>query len=98
MRISQPHHRVANASSSKPQTNGRKAEVKKLLDVLPPRFVESLETAGVAEEDVVEIVLDYGRKPLTRARSGGGQRNQRRGIDVTLSVDPVSRYAFRLGL
>ena len=71
-----------------PRTTSRSAEVRKLLSVLPNRLVQGISAAGIAEEDVVEIVLDFGRKPFARARSADSPR---RGVDVPLSADAVSR-------
>ena len=65
-----------------------------MLARLPPRLVEDIADAGIAQESIVEIVLDFGRKPLVRARSndaGADQHLRRRGHDVTLSPVPVSR-------
>ena len=75
-------------------SSGRGAEVGKLLARLPPRLVEDIADAGIAQESIVEIVLDFGRKPLVRARSndaGADQHLRRHGHDVTLSPVPVSR-------
>ena len=56
--------------------------------MLPNRLVRGITEAGIAEEDVVEIVLDFGRRPFARARSGDSPR---RGVDVPLSAQAVSR-------
>lgn len=58
------------------------------MSVLPNRLVRGITEAGIAEEDVVEIVLDFGRRPFARARSGDSPR---RGVDVPLSAQAVSR-------
>jgi len=84
-----PQRRVTTHAAS-----GRGAEVGKLLARLPPRLVADIADAGIAQESIVEIVLDFGRKPLVRARSndaGADQHLRRRGHDVTLSPVPVSR-------
>ena len=89
MRCLWPQRRlVAVGASHSPAGNNRSVEVRKLLSVLPNRFVRGISEAGIAEEDVVEIVLDFGRMPFARARSGD---NPRRGVDVPLSADAVSR-------
>jgi stage III sporulation protein SpoIIIAA len=88
------------AAQATPAADNRRKEVSKLLDKLPHRLVDAIAAAGVAEESIVEIVLDFGRKPLVRARCNadananvnaddGGNRG--RGRDVTLSPDPVTR-------
>ena len=79
---------VAVGASRSPAGNNRSVEVRKLLSVLPNRFVRGIAEAGIAEEDVVEIVLYFGRRPFARARSGGSPR---RGVDVPLSAQAVSR-------
>jgi stage III sporulation protein SpoIIIAA len=90
MRPLQPQRRVAagEASRSPAGNNNRRVEVRKLLSVLPNRLVRGITEAGIAEEDVVEIVLDFGRRPFARARSGDSPR---RGVDVPLSAQAVSR-------
>lgn len=88
MRYVRAQNRSVVVTHAQPPRQNRTTEVKKLFDVLPGRFVRAIADAGVADEDVVEIVLDFGRKPFARARSDG---NQRRGLDVPLSDEPVTR-------
>ena len=68
----------------------RRSEAEKLFRILPERITKSLIGENVGLEDVIEVVLDYGRPPVARVHSVHcDASNPKR--DVTLSKDPVAR-------
>lgn len=77
--------RHAQCGASPGLSDNRTSEAGKLLEILPRRIVEALDTSESPLEDIIEIVLDYGRVPLARL-----QRDEKK-QDVKLSVEPVSR-------